>query len=79
MKDGFADAQRFWSTLWWSILADTPTGLSDVDCPVILAQGSADLIACGQTVRFLPLVPGAAGLRGGRPGARGSGDRGVDG
>jgi pimeloyl-ACP methyl ester carboxylesterase len=59
MKDGFADARQFWRTLWWSILVDQPTGLAKVTCPVILAQGTADFIAGGQTPRYLVLVPGA--------------------
>jgi hypothetical protein len=28
-----------------------------IDCPVLLVQGTADWIASGQTVRYLPLVP----------------------
>ena len=39
--------------LWWGILADVPTGLDRIDCPVVLAQGTADLVAVGQTPRFL--------------------------
>jgi len=51
--------------LWWGILSDVPTGLERIDCPVILAQGTADLVAAGQTrrhlaaiaqARFVPLV-----------------------
>jgi pimeloyl-ACP methyl ester carboxylesterase len=33
--------------------------LAGIDCPVLLAQGGADWIAAGQTVRFLAEVPGA--------------------
>jgi len=59
VRDGLADADRFWSTLWHGVLADVPTGLEDVDCPVLLAQGVLDGIAAGQTPRYLLVVPGA--------------------
>lgn len=59
VKDGFAEAQDFWSLLWWAVLADVPTGLERIDCPVILAQGRADLIASGQTPRYLAFVTGS--------------------
>ena len=45
--------------LWWGILADLPTGLDRIDCPVVLAQGTADLVAVGQTPRYLATIPGA--------------------
>ena len=41
------------------MLADIPTGFSDVHCPVILAQGTADIIASGQTPRYLLTLPSA--------------------
>jgi pimeloyl-ACP methyl ester carboxylesterase len=50
---------HFWKLLVWAIGADVPTNLDSIDCPVLLAQGSADLIAAGQTIRFLACVPGA--------------------
>lgn len=59
LRDGFADADGFWDMLWWGILTDVPTGLDRIDCPVILAQGTADLIAVGQTPRYLAAVPTA--------------------
>jgi pimeloyl-ACP methyl ester carboxylesterase len=59
LRDGFADADAFWQMLWWGILADLPTGLDRIDCPVVLAQGTADLIALGQTPRYLTAIPGA--------------------
>jgi pimeloyl-ACP methyl ester carboxylesterase len=59
VKNGFADADAFWQMLWWGILADTPSGLDRIRCPVILAQGTADLVAVGQTPRYLPGVPTA--------------------
>jgi pimeloyl-ACP methyl ester carboxylesterase len=56
---GFAESVDFWRLLWWAILADLPTGLDRVRCPVTLAQGTADLLAAGQTPRYLFVVPGA--------------------
>jgi pimeloyl-ACP methyl ester carboxylesterase len=45
--------------LWWGIFADVPSGLDRIDCPVILAQGTADLVAVAQTSRHLAAVPTA--------------------
>ena len=59
MRGGFADARGFWAMLWWAIIQDVPTGLHQVDCPVILAQGAVDVVGAGQTPRYLALVPGA--------------------
>jgi len=60
LREGFVEADDYWQMLWWSILADVPTGLDRIDCPVVLAQGTADVVAVGQTPRFL------AGIRGAR-------------
>jgi len=59
LKEGFAEADAFWQTLWWGVLTDVPTNLDGVDCPVILAQGTLDAVAAGQTPRYLAAVPGA--------------------
>ncbi|HWM57482.1 MAG TPA: alpha/beta fold hydrolase [Pseudonocardia sp.] len=59
LREGFVEADDYWQMLWWSILADVPTGLDRIDCPVVLAQGTADLIAVGQTPRYLTVIPGA--------------------
>ncbi|TFV77633.1 alpha/beta fold hydrolase [Blastococcus sp. CT_GayMR19] len=59
MRGGFADATGFWSMLWWAILQDVPTGLHRVDVPVLLAQGSVDVVGAGQTPRYLALIPGS--------------------
>jgi pimeloyl-ACP methyl ester carboxylesterase len=59
MRPGFADARRFWAILWCGVLADVPTGLDEIECPVVLAQGTADWISGGQTPRFLLAVPGS--------------------
>ena len=59
MRGGFADSTAFWSMLWWAVLQDVPTGLHRVDCPVMLAQGAADVVGAGQTPRYLGLIPGS--------------------
>ena len=59
LRDGFAGAKGFWEMLWWGVIADVPRGLDRIDCPVVLAQGTADVIAVGQTPRFLAAVPTA--------------------
>lgn len=42
-----------------STLVDVPGRMSSIDCPVTLGQGTHDVVATGQTPRFLALVPGA--------------------
>jgi pimeloyl-ACP methyl ester carboxylesterase len=59
LRGGFAEADAFWQMLWWGILVDVPTGLDRIDCPVVLAQGTADLVALGQTPRYLAGIPDA--------------------
>jgi pimeloyl-ACP methyl ester carboxylesterase len=56
LRAGFAGADAFWQMLWWGILSDVPTGLERIDCPVILAQGTADLVTAGQTPRHLAAI-----------------------
>ena len=58
-REGFADSRDYWRTLLWGLLLDVPRGLDRIDCPVTLVQGVADWVASGQTVRYLPLVPGS--------------------
>ena len=58
-REGFADSRNFWRTLLWGLLLDVPRGLDRINCPVTLVQGVADGVASGQTVRYLPLVPGS--------------------
>jgi pimeloyl-ACP methyl ester carboxylesterase len=57
LREGFADSRDWWRTLLWALLLDVPTRIGHIDCPVLLVQGTADWIAMGQTVRYLPLVP----------------------
>jgi pimeloyl-ACP methyl ester carboxylesterase len=59
LREGFADSRDYWRTLFWALLVDVPRGMDRIDCPVLLVQGTADWIAMGQTVRYLPLVPGS--------------------
>ncbi len=59
MKGGFAEQRGFYSTLWNSIMIDVPTGLAEIDCPVIVAQGALDVVGSGQTPRYTPLIPTA--------------------
>jgi pimeloyl-ACP methyl ester carboxylesterase len=59
LRAGFGDADAYWQMLWWGVLMDFPTGLDRIDCPVVLAQGTLDLVAVGQTPRYLAVVPAA--------------------
>lgn len=59
MRGGFAESTGYWRMLWWSVLADVPSGMDDIDCPVVLAQGTRDLLSGGQTPRFRFLVRGS--------------------
>lgn len=59
VRGGFADATGFWSMLWNAVLADLPTRLDQIDCPVIVAQGALDVIGSGQTPRYTPVIRGA--------------------
>ncbi len=56
-REGFADSRDYWRTLLWALLLDVPRGLGHIDCPILFVQGTADWIAMGQTVRYVPLVP----------------------
>ena len=59
LLEGFGKSDDFWRLLFWGILADVPTGLEAVHCPVILTQGTADIISSGQTPRYLLFLPDA--------------------
>jgi pimeloyl-ACP methyl ester carboxylesterase len=56
-REGFADSRDWWRTVLWGLLLDVPRGLGHIDCPVLLVQGTAEWVAMGQTVRYLPLIP----------------------
>jgi pimeloyl-ACP methyl ester carboxylesterase len=59
LRDGFADSPDFWQQLWWAVLMDVPLGLEKIECPVILAQGTIDVMSTPQTLRYLTMVPGS--------------------
>jgi pimeloyl-ACP methyl ester carboxylesterase len=59
LGDGFADSPDFWQQLWWAVLMDVPLGLEKIECPVVLAQGTIDVMSTGQTLRYLAMVPGS--------------------
>ena len=59
VKGGFAQQRQFWPTLWDAIITDVPTGLDRITCPVIVAQGSLDIVGSGQTPRYTPFIRGA--------------------
>jgi pimeloyl-ACP methyl ester carboxylesterase len=58
-REGFSDSRDYWRTLLYALLLDVPRGMDRIACPVTLVQGVADWISSGQTVRYLPLVPGS--------------------
>src|SRR4051794_38520688 len=58
-REGFADARDWWRTLLFGLLLDVPRGMDRIECPVTLVQGTADWVASGQTVRYLPMIPGS--------------------
>src|SRR3954470_5276167 len=58
-REGFADTRDYWRTLFFGLMVDVPPGLDRIECPVTLAQGTADWVASGQTVRYLPMIPGS--------------------
>jgi pimeloyl-ACP methyl ester carboxylesterase len=58
-REGFAESRDFWRTVLWALMLDVPRDLDRIDCPVTLVQGVADWVASGQTVRYLPLIPGS--------------------
>jgi pimeloyl-ACP methyl ester carboxylesterase len=58
-REGFADTRDWWRTLFFGLLLDVPRGMDRIECPVTLVQGTADWVASGQTVRYLPMIPGS--------------------
>ena len=59
LRDGLGRAKEFWRMLAWAVVLEVPSGFEEVDCPVFLVQGLVDVIAIGQTPRFLLVVPGS--------------------
>jgi pimeloyl-ACP methyl ester carboxylesterase len=58
-REGFGGSRDYWRTLLWALMFDVPRDLDRIDCPITLVQGVADWVASGQTVRYLPLIPGS--------------------
>lgn len=56
VKGGFGQQRGFWPMLWHSLIADVPTQLNRINCPVILAQGTLDIVGSGQTPRYIPFI-----------------------
>jgi pimeloyl-ACP methyl ester carboxylesterase len=40
-------------------MIDVPTGLGDIECPVIVARGAFDVVGSGRTPRYTPLIRNA--------------------
>jgi pimeloyl-ACP methyl ester carboxylesterase len=57
LRQGFADSPDFWQQLWWAVMVDMPLNLQKIDCPVVLAQGTADVMSSIQTPRYLAFIP----------------------
>jgi pimeloyl-ACP methyl ester carboxylesterase len=56
LRRGFADSPDFWQQLWWSVLVDMPLNLQKIDCPVVLAQGTVDVMSSIQTPREMSVA-----------------------
>lgn len=48
--------REFWRLLWWSTAVDVGIDVEHLDCPVVLAQGTNDWLAGGQTIRFAVML-----------------------
>jgi pimeloyl-ACP methyl ester carboxylesterase len=57
LREGFAESPDFWQQLWWAVLADVPLGLQKIQCPVVLAHGTTDVMSAAPTLRYLTMVP----------------------
>jgi pimeloyl-ACP methyl ester carboxylesterase len=55
----FATAADFWRLLRYATLPEATLDYRMVDCPVVIAQGTHDVIAASQSVWLAALVPGA--------------------
>jgi pimeloyl-ACP methyl ester carboxylesterase len=55
----FAEAQDFWRLLRHAILPEATIDYRTVSCPVLIAQGTHDLLALSQPAWLAVLVPGA--------------------
>ena len=55
----FATAEDFWRLLRYAALPEATLDYRMVECPVVIAQGTHDVIAASQSVWLAALVPGA--------------------
>lgn len=55
----FAYSPDFWRLLGFAMAPEATIDYRSVTCPVVLAQGTHDVISLGQVLRLVTLVPGA--------------------
>ena len=55
----FATAQDFWRLLRHAVLPEATIDYRSIACPVLIAQGTHDLLALSQSAWLAVLVPGA--------------------
>ena len=63
LRHGFADSPDFWQQLWWAVLVDMPLGLEKIECPVVLAQGTMDVMSSIRPCATSHWSPGPASSR----------------
>ena len=56
---GFAGAADFWRLVRFAVLPEATIDYSAVSCPVLVAQGTQDVLTLGQAAWLALLVPGA--------------------
>jgi hypothetical protein len=59
VREGFAESGDFGRTVLWALMLDGPPRSGPCRLPGHLVQGMADWVTCGQTVRYLPFIPGS--------------------
>jgi pimeloyl-ACP methyl ester carboxylesterase len=59
LVQGFSRADGYWRSLRHAVLPEATVDFTSVRCPVVLAQGTHDVISLGQVLRLVALVPGA--------------------
>ena len=55
----FATAADFWRLLRYAVLPEATLDYGTVECPVVIAQGTHDLLSASQSAWLTALVPGA--------------------
>lgn len=56
---GFAEAEDFWRLLRHAVLPEATVDHRAIDCPVVVAQGTSDVLTLSQAAWLALLVPGA--------------------